>query len=90
MFCLIAFALGGLPGAARPDATPESAESAQTATPEDAAPPQAADQAVPVSYTHLWPSAPCPVVVACAPQEHSSTMTSALVQVAGVSLTTAL
>ena len=46
VFCLIAFALGGLPGAARPDATPESAESAQTATPEDAAPPQAADQAV--------------------------------------------
>ena len=30
----------------QPEATPESAESAQTATPEDAAPPQAADQAV--------------------------------------------
>ena len=54
VFCLIAFALGGLPGAARPDATPESAESAQTATPEDAAPPR--------PPTWPWnrpPQAPC-------------------------------
>ena len=46
VFCLIAFALGGLPGAARPDATPESAETAEAASPEEAAPPQAADLAV--------------------------------------------
>ena len=44
--CLVVFALGGFSDGTQPEATPESAESAQTATPEDAAPPQAADQAV--------------------------------------------
>ena len=43
--CLIFFALGGGP-AAEPDATPESAETAEAASPESAAPPQAADLAV--------------------------------------------
>lgn len=46
VICLVIAALGGVPGGARPDATPESAETAEAATPEEAAKPQAADLAV--------------------------------------------